>query len=96
MRGLETSLGKPAVVLGDLNVAFRDLDVYNFFAPHLKKQAGCTAGERAAFGAWLDSGYVDAFRLVHGDVSGAFTYWYVVYLSLTAIRCIYNTSHALR
>ena len=35
--------GKPVVVLGDLNVAHRDVDIYNYFAPHLKKTPGCTA-----------------------------------------------------
>lgn len=49
--------------------------MYNYFAPHLKKQAGCTLEERAAFGAWLERGYIDAFRHVHGDATGAYTYW---------------------
>ena len=54
-----TSLGKPVVVTGDLNVAHRDLDIYNYFAPHVPKGAGCTPQEREAFGSWLDSGFVD-------------------------------------
>jgi exonuclease III len=31
----------------------RDLDIYNVGAAHLKKQAGCTAVERASFDSWL-------------------------------------------
>jgi exonuclease III len=31
----------------------RDLDIYNVGATHLKKQAGCTAVERASFDSWL-------------------------------------------
>lgn len=64
------------IVLGDLNVAHKDIDVYNCNAPHLKKQAGCTKEERDAFTQWLSKGYVDAFRHVHGDdIKGAYTYW---------------------
>jgi exonuclease III len=31
----------------------RDVDIYNVGAAHLKKQAGCTAVERASFDSWL-------------------------------------------
>jgi exodeoxyribonuclease III len=72
---LESTHKKSVVVLGDLNVAHRDADVYNFNAPHLKKQAGCTVEEREAFTNWLNKGYVDAFRHVHGEARGAYTYW---------------------
>ena len=34
--------GKPVIVTGDLNVAHRDIDIYNYFAPHVKKTPGCT------------------------------------------------------
>jgi len=70
-----TSLGKPVVVTGDLNVSHRDLDIYNYFAPHVPKQAGCTPQEREAFGSWLDSGFVDAFAHLHPTVRGHYTYW---------------------
>ena len=30
------------IVTGDLNVAHRDIDIYNYFAPHIKKTPGCT------------------------------------------------------
>jgi exonuclease III len=41
------------VVCGDLNVAHCDVDVWNYFATHLKKQPGCTLEERQAFTQWL-------------------------------------------
>lgn len=72
---LESAHSKPVVVLGDLNVAHRALDIYNNNAPYIKKQAGCTVEEREAFTQWLDKGYVDAFRHIHGDVKGGYTYW---------------------
>jgi exodeoxyribonuclease-3 len=43
----------------------------------LKQQAGCTAEERLSFTALLasGSGYVDAFRHLHPDALGRFSYW---------------------
>tara|TARA_B110000902_G_C14124414_1_gene519485 strand:+ start:306 stop:746 length:441 start_codon:yes stop_codon:yes gene_type:complete len=49
---------------------------YNSFAPHLKKQPGCTAAERESFGEWLESsGRVDALRALHGDADAQYSYW---------------------
>ena len=73
---LEDSTGKAVIVAGDLNVAHRDEDVHNFWAPHIAKQAGCTRAERESFGAWLEaSGRVDVHRALHGDAAAQFTYW---------------------
>lgn len=66
---------KPVVVLGDLNVAHREVDIYNYWASHLKKQPGCTMAERDAFTAWLERGYFDSLRHLHGDARGQYTYW---------------------
>ena len=67
---------KPALLGGDLNVAFRDADIYNVSAPHIKKSAGCTPQERAAFAALCAEALVaDSFRAIHPDATGAFSYW---------------------
>ena len=50
------------ILSGDLNVAHTDLDVYNFQAKHLLKQAGTTLREKNAFSTLLASGYEDALR----------------------------------
>jgi len=68
--------GKPVVLFGDLNVAHLDADIWNVTAKHVPKSAGCTPRERAAFGALLASGpFVDCFRQLWPDASGAFSYW---------------------
>jgi len=60
----------------DLNVAHKDIDVYNYYATHLKKQPGCTEAERVSFTQWLDGfDRVDALRALHGEVKGQYTYW---------------------
>ena len=56
----------------------RDIDIYNSKAPHIKKTAGTTEEERESFYSWLKEGkMVDAFRRLHPDAKGAYTYWSV-------------------
>ena len=56
--------------------ADRDLDIYNPGAKHLVKSAGTTKEERGSFDAWMkEGGVADAFRRLHPDVRGAYTYW---------------------
>jgi exodeoxyribonuclease-3 len=69
---------KPVVIGGDLNVAHKDIDVWNFDAPHIKKQAGCTSEERASFSRLLEENdMADTFRELHPLATGWFTYWSV-------------------
>lgn len=78
MRAHLTELGKtkPVVLLGDLNVAHLDADIWNVTAKHIPKSAGCTPREREAFGTMLADGpYVDCFRHLWPDATGAFSYW---------------------
>ena len=56
---------KPVIYSGDLNVAHTDLDVYNFQAKHLLKQAGTTLREKESFSRLLDSGFKDALRHIY-------------------------------
>ncbi|EEH53176.1 uncharacterized protein MICPUCDRAFT_5836, partial [Micromonas pusilla CCMP1545] len=80
VRAYLTSLcaSKPVVFGGDLNVAHLDADIYNVGAPHVKKSAGTTPEERAAFGELLATagtppGMSDTH--FHPDATGWFTYW---------------------
>jgi exodeoxyribonuclease III len=56
---------KPVIYTGDLNVAHLDLDIYNFDAKHIMKQAGLTPEERQSFGDLLAQGYKDALRFLY-------------------------------
>ena len=72
----ELGATKPVVLLGDLNVAHLDADIWNVTAKHIVKSAGCTPREREAFGVLLADGpYVDCFRHLWPDASGCFSYW---------------------
>jgi len=67
------SLGKPAVVCGDLNVAHKEIDLKN---PKTNvKNAGFTPEERAKMTKLLDSGFVDTYRHVYPDKTDAYSWW---------------------
>lgn len=67
---------RPVIWLGDLNIAHRALDIWNDGAKHLDKQAGVTPQERASFTWQLeDGGFVDAFRRLHPEARGHYSYW---------------------
>ncbi|CAE7749912.1 ARP, partial [Symbiodinium necroappetens] len=68
---------KSVVLMGDLNVAHQDKDIWNVEAPHVPKSAGLTPEERQSFSKLLESGFKDGFALQHPEALGAFTYWSV-------------------
>ena len=68
--------GAPVLLVGDLNVAHLDADIWNVDAKHIPKSAGTTPAERAAFATLLsECAMVDTFRARHPDATGCFTYW---------------------
>ena len=64
---------KPVIVCGDLNVAHKEIDLKN--PKSNQNNAGFTPQERAAMTKLLDSGFVDTFRHLHLDVTGAYSWW---------------------
>lgn len=75
MQQLEKDGDKPIIWVGDLNVAFDEKDTWNEGAKHLAKSAGTTAEERASFAEQLGAGYIDAFRHLHPEGRGHYSYW---------------------
>lgn len=64
---------KPVIVCGDMNVAHTEIDLKN---PKTNtNNAGFTPQERAAFTKLLDAGFVDTFRHLYPDVTGAYSWW---------------------
>ena len=64
---------KPVIVCGDLNVAHQEIDLKN--PKTNQSNAGFTPQERAAMTRLLSSGFVDSFRYLHPDVTGAYSWW---------------------
>lgn len=73
LRELRVEFGLPVVVCGDWNVALEDRDIHR---KQPKGTAGCSVEERTGFQAYLDEGWVDAFRWLYPDAVGAETYTY--------------------
>ena len=64
---------KPVIVCGDLNVAHKEIDLKN--PKTNQNNAGFTPQERAAMTKLLSCGFVDTFRHLHPDTTGAYSWW---------------------
>lgn len=64
---------KPVIICGDLNVAHNEIDLKNFKAN--VGNAGFTYEERGKMTELLASGFVDSFRYLYPDKTGAYSWW---------------------
>ena len=64
---------KPVIICGDLNVAHKEIDLNNPDGNHFT--AGFTDEERKGFTELLNSGFIDTFRYIHGDVINIYSWW---------------------
>lgn len=68
---------KGVVICGDMNVAHEEIDLKN---PKPNRGApGFTDEERAAMDELLMSGFLDSFRLLYPEKTGAYTWWSYLY-----------------
>ncbi|UCN01425.1 exodeoxyribonuclease III [Sulfurimonas sp. SWIR-19] len=65
--------GKSIIVCGDVNTAHREIDLKNPKAN--AKTSGFLPIEREWIDKFLDHGYIDTFRYVHGDKADAYSWW---------------------
>lgn len=71
IKGLDQK--KPVIVCGDLNVAHQEIDLKN--PSSNRRSAGFTDEERGAFSKFLAEGFIDTFRYLYPDKTGAYTWW---------------------
>eukprot|EP01129_Flabellula_baltica_P010588 TRINITY_DN4495_c0_g1_i1.p2 TRINITY_DN4495_c0_g1~~TRINITY_DN4495_c0_g1_i1.p2 ORF type:complete len:308 (-),score=76.49 TRINITY_DN4495_c0_g1_i1:1164-2087(-) len=64
---------KPVILCGDLNVAHQEIDLKN--PKTNKKTAGFTDQERNNFSEFLNTGFVDSYRMFHPDETDCYTFW---------------------
>lgn len=64
---------KPVIVCGDMNVAHKEIDLKNPKAN--TNNAGFTPQEREAMTKLLGSGFVDTYRHLYPDTTGAYSWW---------------------
>lgn len=64
---------KPVIFCGDLNVAHKEIDLARPDDNH--KNAGFTDEEREGADKMVKAGFVDSFRHLHPEKTGAYTWW---------------------
>jgi exodeoxyribonuclease-3 len=70
---MELDKVKPVVYCGDLNVAHQEIDLKN--PKSNRRNPGFTDEEREKMTALLESGFVDTFRYLYPDETGAYSWW---------------------
>lgn len=65
--------GQRVLVIGDFNTAHRPIDLAR--PKGNKNTSGFRPEERETFEDWLDAGWNDTFRHVHGDVPERYSWW---------------------
>ena len=70
---LELDEKKPVVLCGDLNVAHEEIDLKNP-GPN-RGNAGFSDQERGKMTELLEAGFVDTFRYLYPDRTGAYSWW---------------------
>ena len=70
----ELNAFKPVILMGDLNVAHLDIDMWH--NPSVNNIAGISKAERSSFDAWLQSSkFIDAFRYFNPNEDHLFSNW---------------------
>ena len=64
---------KGVILCGDLNVAHQEIDLKNPDTNH--GNPGFSDEERGKFTELLDAGFIDGFRTLYPDRTGAYTWW---------------------
>ncbi len=64
---------KPVIFCGDLNVARNPIDLKNPSSNH--HNPGFTDEERGKLNTLLDNGFIDTFRYLYPDKTGAYSWW---------------------
>lgn len=73
LKTLEEETKKPIVTCGDFNVAHEEIDLKN---PKTNRgNAGFSDEERSKFTELLNAGFIDTFRYLHPDATGAYSWW---------------------
>lgn len=70
---LELDAKKPVVYCGDLNVAHTEKDIKN--AASNRRNPGFSDEEREKMTALLGAGFVDTFRALYPEKTGAYSWW---------------------
>lgn len=63
---------KSIIICGDFNTAHKDIDLKN---TKINNKSGFTDKERAYFDKFIEKGYIDTYRHIHGNKENSYTWW---------------------
>lgn len=69
----QLAAGREIIVVGDYNVAHREIDVHD--PVRLSKESGFLPEEREWFGRFLELGFIDTFRYFHPELKNRYSWW---------------------
>jgi exodeoxyribonuclease III len=64
---------KPVIITGDFNISHKEIDIAN--PKGNKNTSGFLPEERSWMDHFVDQGWIDTFRHLHPEQSGAYTWW---------------------
>ena len=64
---------KKLIVTGDYNIAHKEIDIHD--PKGNKKSSGFLPEERAWMTQFLNNGWIDSFRQLHPETTGAYSWW---------------------
>lgn len=64
---------KQLIIVGDYNIAHQAIDIHD--PKGNKNSSGFLPEERAWMDKWISAGYVDTFRQVNPETTGAYSWW---------------------
>jgi exodeoxyribonuclease III len=64
-----------SILCGDFNICHREIDIHHPKQAELLQLSGFLPEERAWMSRFLELGFYDAFRQLHGDVPSQYTWW---------------------
>jgi len=67
--------GKTIVLVGDMNVAREEIDIFSGFPLGSKRIAGLLPEERVNMQHYIDAGFIDTYRHYHEHEDEGFTWW---------------------
>ena len=75
LRGLPKATQKKLVITGDFNICHREIDIHHPDVATKRQLSGFLPDERAWMDSFVDAGFIDSFRNVHGDTTDRYSWW---------------------
>ena len=72
---LPTKQRERLIITGDFNICHREIDIHHPEIATKRQLTGFLPEERAWMDRFVDAGFIDTFRLIHGDAKDRYTWW---------------------